>query len=381
MTNNFRLNQYLGPITGFVVGGSTPLNAAANWFSCSFAVNISKTINSIRLLINGVTGTLSAGDMRLDIYSSTGNPSVPNASLANSTTVTTLPTSGTAPVFAEWTGFSLALTAGTTYWLVVRNLDASPTVNYFSMPGFDFSTPISGHFNQFVGPGAHGKGCSLTSSNSGSSWSVVGNGSFCPFRFAYSDSTYDGFPYVSQGTDTFRSYANNESGVFFTIPSSWPTVNVIGAVFSLSVQVANPTVGPTYRLFSGSSTSPMSTSETLDIGLVSTTGSNGFYALFFSSAQALSPGNSYRLTCYDNTDSVSNRYSLLNYNFENDANSLALLPFNGTLKNTVLTSGTTWTDTSASYSPFALILDPTGEFTSSGGTSLFPRGILSGGRM
>jgi hypothetical protein len=97
----------------------------------------------------------------------------------------------------------------------------------------------------------------------------------------------------------------------------------------------------------------------------------GYYTAYFPSTVAITPGTIVRVTISNTAaDSSSNCFRGGNeYTIHNDANSLALMPFEGTLGKSTY-NGSTWTDTATTFYPFTLLLDTDAEFAAGGGAGL-----------
>src|SRR5207253_10957804 len=86
------------------------------------------------------------------------------------------------------TGFTTALTANVQYWMVFKNVNATPAINnctFRNVAGFS-TNPLSGGITTAQSWGT------ATSTNSGSTWSRNPNN--VSLRVSYADSTYDGIP-------------------------------------------------------------------------------------------------------------------------------------------------------------------------------------------
>ena len=335
---------------------TTQLNAAATWLAFGFIPRISKTINKVRVFVSAVAGTLAATDLTCDVYSDT--PGQPNASLGSTSNI-----GGTAPTGAGWIefqGLSVALTSGTQYWLVFKNVNAVPGTNNatyrYVTSGIDLV--FAAKATSLKAAGA----CVDTTTNSGSAWTAANN-LVAGFRIGYSDSSYEGLAISNVAAGTDNIFGSNEVGVKFTSPAN-AILNVQGIAFTAE-SVGTPTGNLRFRLYNN--TTLLATTDNLVCSIPTAT-LGDWCASYFSSDQVIQPGTTLRATMSDSAaDSSSNCFKSGNeVTVDTDANSLALLPFQGTLQKTTF-NGTTWTDTNSSIMPFALILDSAGEFASSGG--------------
>ncbi len=362
-------NQRLDPVCmGFVsTSGTTEKSfltdclATANWLAFNFVPDTTKTVNAVKAFVSAVAGTLAAAALSCDIYSDASG--VPNASLGTTTTLT-----GGEPTGAGWvefTGLSVACTAGTQYWIVFKNNDAAPTVNKptFRYVGSGaFQTGLTPSPFQVSGSG-YGAGLVYTTTNSGGAWSntAIGGGTF---RVQYSDGSYFGMPFsaVVSATAANGAFGKQELGVKLTTPLN-AVLNVRG-VAMCPFKVAGTPGNLSYRLYNG--VTLLATTTAIPVANTPT----GFRMApaYFAATQAVQPGTVLRVVASDATaaDTSSNAYSMPEYTVENDANSQALMPFQGTLQKTLTTDNTAnpvvFADTATAVYPVLLILDTDGEF-------------------
>ncbi len=350
------LNVNSGATNTFALSSAASGGFSAAWLAYTWNPSESKTLNAVKVFCSAVAGTLAGTDLVCDIYSDTAGTG-PNATLASSSTVTATPTGA---AWVEFTGFSLALTAGTQYWIVLRNANATPTVN--------FPTYRYGQGNTWIGGGTFesgaiwGSGSIRTSVNSGGAWSASSNGWAFGWRVQYSDGTYDGVPVSAVATIAAASGTTGTRAVgvqFVTPPNA--VLNVRGALMMFA-KTSTPG-NAVLKLYNG--TTLLGTTLTIPAGNIS---GNRMYGSFFSSAIVVQPGTTLNLVLCDLTTGDANTKAYVQniYTVDNDANSFALMPFEGTLR---LTTTTDYTAAPPSFStdqtqvvPFALILDSTGEF-------------------
>jgi len=359
------------------------LNAAATWLAYNFVAEQAKTLSEVSAYLSAIAnpGSLATTDLTCDLYSdSSGSP---NASL-QSRPAPSVPGSAQ---WLRWTGFSTALTAGTPYWLVLKNANAAPATNFptyqWVAQGASFGQAVPlGVGNLLVAtPPQYGWGRGVTT-NSGGAWTLQGG--TLGMRLGFSDSTYDGTPVqnltranaVGSGD---RASGKQACGVRFNVPSG-ATLNVRGAWFVVARNGAPGSL--VYKLYSG--TTLLGT--TYGIGQANVTSTTGdLLAAYFPSALALSAaGNPYRLVMADSNtaDASTLWYGAPLVAWDSDASSLALKPLDGTLQETVTTDYTAgppvFTDTSTNVIPFGLLLDTLGEFTAGGGGGLFNHPGMAG---
>lgn len=363
-SNPLRGGQYLGFVPASVNGPTAQtlaLSAAATWLAYGFTPSVSKTITGVRAFVSAVGGTLANTDLSCDVYSDTAG--VPNASLGSTTTLTAAAPTGAA--WLEWSGLSIALTAGTQYWNVIKNLNGVPATNFPTFRWLNQGIPSPLAMTNTSNWGWNKK----HSVNSGGAWATAAQ-AVAGYRVGYSDGSYDGLPASNSASGTDLAFGSTEAGVKFTSPLNG-VLNVSGLAF-LTNKTASPTGNLRFRLYNNTSLLA-TTAGVIPAANVTAT---GWYYGYFSSTQVIQPGTVLRASISDDAaDSSSACYrSGSEYTVDTDVNSLALMPFGGTLQRSGL-SGGTWTDTSANILPFALLLDSTGEFGVGGGGNAFLGGI------
>ena len=348
--------SWLGLLPLSASPGTTQLNAAATYYALSF-VAMGKTLNAVRAFISAVTGTLGASDIVADLYDSAGGSGFPGASIETGKTPSS---TVTASGWYDFTGFTTSLAAGQMYWIVFRNVTATPASNNCTFR--QLTNPASG---AYIGAAnTRFQWSQASSTNSGVSWSVNANRS--ALRVAYSDSTYSGIPLSNAATAGVGDgvYSTRESGVVFTSPSN-AALNVVGLAMLTTAKTGSPTGNPRLGLWTGSTPSNQGYTDAIPAAGVTTT--QWIYAPF-SAAIQIPAGSVVRVTLGETTqsDASGQRWNNPEFTRDTDSNSLGLLPFGSTLKKTYY-DGSSWTDTQGSVFGFALILDPAGEFGSSGG--------------
>ena len=357
----------IGPVAPAISATSNATATSTARITNMFTPNGSKTISKVRLYMSVLTGTPAATDYQLDIFaSSEGKPT--GSSLA--TAVGTVTPAGL--TWQEWTGLSLAVTADVPYHLVIRNLHATPASNNVSWRALQFMNHIWG------GGGLAFSGVS-TSTDSGSTWSVQAN--MLPvYRIEYSDGSFQGIPYVNYVTvvdANFRVYGTRSWGGRFTTPANGQ-LNVSHCAFSNLRGTGTPTGVRCriYQLNTGANTATsVATSVDYPLSTYSSATATPVAMLRLSSVYTLQPSTEYIMAIEStNTgDSSSNYSNGLTWTVDNSSASLALTPFNGTLRNVhctgTCTTWSNWTQTDTSQPGMALVLSYGNEFTSSGGAA------------
>lgn len=318
------------------------LNAAATWGAFSFFLKSGQTLTNLRLYFT-VTGTVSAGEIQVDIYSD--NAGAPNASLSNATNAGALSTG--------WTDFTFnqALTAHTQYWVVIRNLNATPASNYVTLRWVANGGPCYFPANASGTNWMWGK---KHSTDSGATWAGAAHYHIVPsMRLDFSGSLYAGLPVESALTDTTNAvYSSREVGILFTTPQ-YMRMNVTGVTFGI-VKAGSPTGNPRYRIYKGTTL----VATTQEIPNASVTSLNGSHAAYFTTPVTLEPNTQYRVVMGESTqsDTSGNSWRLQFYTIDNTAASLALKPYGGTVQKTYY-NGSSWAETATDFCPMALVLD------------------------
>jgi hypothetical protein len=339
--------------------GNFQLNAAANWLAMGFVPSESKTINTASLYGLSVAGTLGSTDLSCDVYSDTAG--TPNASLGSTSTV------GSTPTGAGWVRFSglaVALTAGTQYWLVFKNANGTPASNNIT---YSFGQQNTSPMLPNSGVATLYGWLKRSSTNSGGTWGGAVT-TVSGIRLGYSDSSYDGLPTqsIAAAASTDRAYGSRELGVKFTSYAN-ATIEVRGLALYVG-ENGTPSGSLRYRLYTGSGGSPTLQGTTYSIAQTNV-GTGGYLAAYFPSTIAIPPATVVRCTMGTTTggDASNSYFGSAVYTIDSDANSLALLPFGGTLQMTFF-DGAAWDDTQTNLLiPFSLLPDTTGEFGASGG--------------
>jgi hypothetical protein len=160
-------------------------------------------------------------------------------------------------------------------------------------------------------------------------------------------------------------FDKREVGSVFTVPTGLNAyVRRLSMAFGKN---GTPSGAARFRIYRG--TTLLATSYTIPVGNVAT--GMQLYEQAFSSSILINAGDTIRVVVgvAVTGDTSTNRYNIQDYTVENDANSKALKPFDGTISRTETAdnTGTTWTDTDTSYIPFLLGLDTNAEFAAGGG--------------
>ena len=367
-------NQLRGPqILGFPTIGpgnssaTLALSAANTWLAYSFVPDQSKTLNAIRAFASLINGSLATTDITCDLYSDIGG--FPGASLESRNTITSPLAAGT---WGEWTGFTTALTAGTRYWLVFKNVNGVPGTNFptFRHGGNDtwsrFGMGTSGAWGW----------AKRHSTDGGVSWAGTTQTATFGWRLQYSDGTYDGMPASNTASATAAAngvYSAREWGAIFTSPAS-AVLNIRGIGMMLG-KVGAPSGNARYRLYTGATPTLIDTTASIPNGSIT---NGNLYVAYFPATHAVAPGTVVRLMLGETAqaDTSSNTLGGYELTIDNDANSRALLPLEGTMWKTYF-DGSTWTDTNTILpSGVTALLDTDGEFAASASACAGDEGLL-----
>ncbi len=362
MPNQERWGQLIGfapptPSNGVL---TLALSAANTWLALSFVLAESKTLSKVKLLASAVAGTLGATDLTCDIYSdSSGSP---GTSIESRNTVTATPTGA---AWVEFTGFTTALTAGTRYWLVFKNANATPATNY---PTFQWGGTDTSPF--LLGSPSPSWGWTKKHTTDGSTW-ITAATNVSGLKLEFSDASFNGLPVQAAGYVTDYVYSTRELGTLITLPST-VKLNVRGMAMFLSKN-GTPAGNLRYRIYDG--TTLLATSDAVNIANVETTAR--WTPAYFSATQTLNAGLSLRAIAGITTGGDATNYiRCYGYTIENNADSKALLPWGA---QRTYYNGTSWAETDTGILPFALILDTDGEFTATGSGGVSKARLLNTG--
>jgi hypothetical protein len=290
------------------------LDAAAEWLGISFiAPPGGPTLNKVLVYASAVNGApLTDAKLQCEIYSDTAG--VPDSSLATTTTVTAKPA---AAAWVEFTGFTLALTGGVQYWIVLKNIEADPTTKFIT---YKTHATVSGLYCPY------GPLMSVMTADSGTAWATDARYGVGGFRLEYSDGGFSGYPIydATSGSVTYGIYDDREHGVLFTTPASGQLV-VAGAIANVKKQ-GSPGYGIKFRLYKG--TTLVDTSKEVFGGNIQST----LHAMaMFTAQRVLDANTAYRLTVMHtgSAGNTSNYYALTFASLHDAAASRALGPLKG----------------------------------------------------
>lgn len=370
------------PIDATVGPTNLALSTATTYGAFGFQVNASETLSEVTTYYSGTTGTPTALGSTAELHTdTTGDPT------AGSTETKTLAGAPSGAGAQTWTGYTTALTANTQYWIVFKNATATPASNFQTLQYFQNQPSISKTSANSTITGANTLGGYVFKyTTDGTTWSSGGNNPIPAFgvRLKFSSGRYLGYMFTNSAQETSNTvYAARIWGVKFTVPSTWPTMNVTSAALQVGSAGTKPASGLVYKIFSGSSTTPgAATCTSATRGAANISGSTGAYTpVNFASNCVLTANQTYRLVyavqnASDGTN--GNDYRSFKFTLENSAATKAQLPFGG-ITTTYSTDGTTFTDTDTEAAAFQIFLDTSGEFTVSASGGLKNLNSTSGG--
>lgn len=333
--------------------GTLALSAANTWLAMSFLGN-GKTVSTIDLFASALSGTLTAAQLTLDIYStnSTGDP---NASVSGPHNCAAVPATG----WNRWSSINYLTTDGTMYWVVIKNIHGTPASNNITLRfGFTAVGPVQ------LGTTSNLWGWNKNHTTDGSAWTQEQRGTM-GMMVGYSDATYDGAPFsnIATAASGLGVYAAREVGALFSFAG--PTINVRAVCMYHLTNNGTPTNAARARIYSGSSATPTLVATSSGGPLQGQTGI-GYSVYPFASSHALAAGTYRVVFGTTGADAVGNRYNTSDFTIKDEAAARALMPF-GNAMTTYTTDGTTFAETNTSLVPFGLILDNGSEFTVAGG--------------
>lgn len=324
------------------------LNAAGTWLALSFVASESKTLSAVEIRTASVAGTLGANDLTCDIYSDVNG--IPSVSLASSNTLAVPAAVG---VTAQFTGFALALTAGTQYWAVFKNVNGTPAANNvtwrFGLQGTNGAMAPTAS-NLWGWNKVH-------TTNSGGAWATGRAADVFGLRLDFSDGTAAGEPVNSANLTASANgvFGSRELGVTFTNPGNavW---NVRGIGMYVG-KVGAPPGNVRFRLYQD--TTLLATSTVIPPGNI-VSGFVLYVFAYFGAAVPIRPGATVRAVIgTDGAGDAANYFNTTEYNIANDPVAEALFPFS---LHKSFFDGSAWTDTVTVVTPVALLLDSNGEF-------------------
>ena len=362
VTHSYLSRQIFGVLAGESLNSTVStlaLSAANTWLAYSYVSPIAQTLNTVRAYISAIAAVPLAADADCELWSSTA-AGIPNAAIETVTASDADPAVG----WIQYSGFTTALSAGTQYWLIFKNLNALPATNNWTYRFAGNNGELRGLFGVGSATTAAATGLKMHSTDAGSTWtSLLMSGAF--MRLGFSGGGFDGAPFENVATATGVSqgiYSTRELGTYFTLPTN-AKLNVRGVGITIGTETGTPTGNFRLRLYRD--TTLLATSQE-SWGPTTISSVGRFIEGTFSSVQALNGGDIIRVVGSETTqsDTSGNRYNLHEHSVENSADSAALIPMGA--KRTYF-DGTSWTEDATRIIPVVLVLDTGAEFAAAGG--------------
>lgn len=318
--------------------GTLAMNAANTYMAFSVLVRSAKVFSKFRFYASG-TGEINSITVELQADNGSGNPS---GTALDTATITTFDNTA-AWREATFTG-AVSLTAGATYWVVIKNTTGTPTSNYPTvtftyglMPPYVNTDSIQVRFAK------------KSTTDAGSTWANQTGTTGC-YMAGFTDGSWYGVPtttgsyFNTSGVD--RAYSGVElGGVGVTPDDMW--MNVVGA-WGWIRRVASPGVLQ-FKLYAGTSL----LAQSLDVPQAQTSTNAVAINGFFGRNIRIPPKTLIRLTITaDGGDNASNYYYLSGQTGDANYPDNAPTPFSYTR----IESGAA-TDTPGKFPAIALILD------------------------
>lgn len=327
--------------------GTRQFNTANIKVAFCLIPSATKTLSQIGVYLSAITGTLIAGDMKVQICADNGAFG-PGSVLTTGTTVDAVPT-GAGVV--RFTGLSQVLIAGTIYWIVISNAAGSPSTNNFTM-----AQGTAGNAQALTGMDAPFFGTRKTSTDGGSTYPDIARATH-NVLLEYSDSTQDGMLWTDYAAETslHSVYEDRELGNVFTTPAN-ARLRIAGVAMMTS-RTGTPTGNFIYKIYEGDNL------KATTIGLPATgilTGFSAFNRDNFAAPVTLEPATVYRVVMAETaqTDTLSNRFNAYPFTIPDDPIIHEQMPFQGTARKTYSTNGGgSFTDTDTQAIPMYLIGD------------------------
>jgi hypothetical protein len=366
---------------------SNALNAANTWMAWSFVPNQNDTLNTVRVRFNTNGGTPGA-NCQVTVYpDNNGVPDYTNNGGNGLGQVTVTPTSAT---WQTISGFTVSVTRGTLYWVVVKNTNGTPATNNFNLQ-YNSAVAATG-MSRYTGFASNTQAWGFThkrTTDGGSTW-TGGVASPQPVRYGFSSGEYTGGPMLTQITTTasvgLDIHTKRACGARFTVPSNL-RVNIIGVMIQArktGTPTGNLIVNAYKNIGSGIPTVVGADRASFAIpqaNIMTTT--DGWVPMLFTSGLAAVGGDvldfALRQTV-DNSNS-SNYYMPTEYTCDTDTPSLGLFgDWNPKLIKTTDDSTTAFSEGAGAVFGMALIVQSGTPFNAptggTGGTRLVNGGLV-----
>lgn len=332
------------------------LSLAATWIALSFVPTVTgRALSKFYFFPSTLTGSLAASDVVCDLCSDSA--ASPNASIESRATLASAIAGGS---WNSVTGFTAAMTQGTQYWGVFKNVNATPASNNPTIK-FISGAPRGPSSFTTIAQGWAKK----QSADSGATWAGSSQVEAGGWMVEYDDGSVEGWPVndIAAGVVGIGVYAGRKCGAKFTTNAN-SGMSIRGVNVYMS-KTASPTGTARVEIYQG--TTLVATSLDLPIATIN---SSNIFPFLFASAVELAASTSYRVVLAESTqaDASANRYNVFEYAVMNTAAAKSLGPMQGTWQRTYY-DGSTWTDTDTAWPVVALLLDTDGPFVAAAASS------------
>lgn len=307
-------------------------------YSAFGIVGPGKTLDKIRIYCTAASA-LDSLVCEIRPEKSTGGVGINGTALATVTKTTGLPTGAG---WVEFSGFNLALSAGTQYFAVFYNNSsgAAPSITY-QLATYMQTTELAGQSTAQGFCKVHGV--------DGNTFATSANAGVTGLSFIYADGSRQGVPIqVMGGGLSSGFYSGVECGARFTVRKNC-ILNMAAAYFLTTTKNASPTGNVTVKLYDN-------TTLIFQSATVTTADLLSSRSVFAPCSIKLLPGNTYRLVLANSGGNSSN-YNKLFYHQLDTANTPYFSPM---LEAFQLTqgAGSSWTDTAHMIPTCGIILHP-----------------------
>lgn len=353
-----------GLTSSFPLSGSASGGYSQSQFAFGFIAAAGRQLSKVHVQISGVTGTVGSSDFCAALAAD--NSAKPGSDIENRcTTDASVTAAGTVSV----NGFTSTstVTAGTAYHVVVRNANATPASNYWTILALVLNADSHGSFSN-SNAGTMGGIAYNSTTDGGSTWSKALR-TAC-VMLEWTDGTLEGWPCANVTSTATQIYADREGGIKFLTGNF--VMKAVGAGCWMS-KTSTPSAAVRFNVYAGASTTAASrpllaSTYWVAANLVS---SSRAHSISFFSSPVVIPANNWITVAADedsNADSSSARYNVSTVQLMNSY-AQYWWRWSGTspLSTYRTTTSGDWTDTDKEFATCYLILDPATPF-------LFPSG-------
>lgn len=318
------------------------IDAANDRVGMRFVSNLAKTLSSVTVYCGAIAGAPIAADAVCEIYAAGADGNPTGAALASAV-------AAGAPAVGEivFSGFSLALTAGSGYWAVFKNVNADPVSNYYRL-----IYPASGAVPSGIAGQASTNGWTInTSTDGGSTWGTAASGSVA-MVLVFSDASTTGWLHSAVTTTAVGDgiYATRKQALRLTTPAGC-SMNVLGVCFPTVAKTGTPTGFLLATLRASADDSVLGTS--LTFGNNTPTGNSQWVAIF-GTPIVIPASTDLRIAIQESAqaDASANRYNLRTMDLTTAGRTV--VPHSARYS---YYDGSSWADDAGRILPVSLILD------------------------